>query len=116
MKNSGIAALKISGLGHCGSFVGPQRARHDRFPHCPDLLVNSMYDPHTDEVAPFEEFMGSHGGLGGPQMKPFAVVPADWSDPAGPIVGAQAMHETLRDWLARSRQRDGQPDRAPAVG
>ena len=55
--------------------------RHDRFPHCPDLLVNSMYDPDTDEVAPFEEFMGSHGGLGGPQTQPFAVVPAGWSEP-----------------------------------
>ncbi len=36
--------------------------RHDRFPHCPDILVNSMYDPDMNEVAPFEEFMGSHGG------------------------------------------------------
>ncbi len=76
--------------------------RHDRFPHCPDILVNCMYDPSTDEVAPFEEFMGSHGGLGGPQTKPFAVVPADWSEPQSPIVGVEAMHEALRDWLAQS--------------
>jgi uncharacterized membrane protein YvlD (DUF360 family) len=75
--------------------------RHDSFPHCPDLLVNSMYDPSTDEVAPFEEFMGSHGGLGGPQTKPFAVIPADWREPDEPIVGVEAMHETLRDWLAQ---------------
>jgi uncharacterized membrane protein YvlD (DUF360 family) len=70
--------------------------RHDSFPHCPDILVNSMYDPATDEVAPFEEFMGSHGALGGPQTHPFAVVPAEWSEPAAPIVGVEAMHE----WLA----------------
>jgi uncharacterized membrane protein YvlD (DUF360 family) len=76
--------------------------RHDRFPHCPDILVNCMYDPNTEEVAPFEEFMGSHGGLGGPQTKPFAVVPADWSEPSSPIVGVEAMHEALRDWLAES--------------
>jgi hypothetical protein len=75
--------------------------RHDRFPHCPDLLVNSMYDPDADEVAPFEEFMGSHGGLGGPQTRPFAVVPADWSEPGSPIVGVQAMHETLRSWIGQ---------------
>ncbi len=56
--------------------------RHDRFPHCPDILVNSMYDPDANEVAPFEEFMGSHGGLGGPQTRPFAVVPCEWNDPA----------------------------------
>jgi hypothetical protein len=77
--------------------------RHDSFPHCPDLLVNSMYDKHTDEVAPFEEFMGSHGGLGGPQTKPFAVVPVEWSEPSAPIVGVEAMHEMLNDWLAQSQ-------------
>jgi uncharacterized membrane protein YvlD (DUF360 family) len=76
--------------------------RHDRFPHCPDILVNSMYDATAMEVAPFEEFMGSHGGLGGPQTRPFAVVPADWSEPTGPIVGVQAMHEALRSWLPES--------------
>jgi hypothetical protein len=77
--------------------------RHDGFPHCPDILVNCMYDPASQEVAPFEEFMGSHGGLGGPQTKPFAVVPAEWSEPAGPIVGVEAMHEALRGWLEEER-------------
>jgi hypothetical protein len=88
-------------LAHFDPTVADHLRRHDRFPHCPDMLVNSMYDPACDEVAPFEEFMGSHGGLGGPQTKPFAVVPADWSEPAGPIVGVEAMHELLRDWLAQ---------------
>jgi hypothetical protein len=91
-------------LVHFDPTVADHLRRHDSFPHCPDLLVNSMYDPHSDEVAPFEEFMGSHGGLGGPQTKPFAVVPVDWSEPAGPIVGVEAMHEALRDWLAESQQ------------
>ena len=76
--------------------------RHDSFPHCPDLLVNSTYDPDEDEVGPFEEFMGSHGGLGGPQMKPVAVVPTSWSEPTAPIVGDEAMHHTLRAWLAET--------------
>jgi uncharacterized membrane protein YvlD (DUF360 family) len=73
--------------------------RHDSFPHCPDILVNGVYDPESDEIAPFEEFMGSHGGLGGPQTKPFAVVPVQWSDPAAPIVGVEAMHAELARWL-----------------
>ncbi len=47
--------------------------------------------------------MGSHGGLGGPQTRPFAVVPSEWSEPARPIVGVEAMHGELRDWIARSR-------------
>jgi hypothetical protein len=79
--------------------------RHDSFPHCPDILVNSMYDPDANEVAPFEEFMGSHGGLGGPQTRPFAVVPAAWSEPAAPIVGVEAMHGALRNWLAQTHVR-----------
>jgi uncharacterized membrane protein YvlD (DUF360 family) len=88
-------------LADFGPHVADHLRRHDSFPHCPDILVNSMYDPVADEVAPFEEFMGSHGGLGGPQMHPFAVVPAEWREPAAPIVGVEAMHEALRDWLAR---------------
>jgi uncharacterized membrane protein YvlD (DUF360 family) len=83
--------------------------RHDRFPHCPDLLVNCMYDPDSDEVAPFEEFMGSHGGLGGPQTRPFAVVPAEWGRPQHAIVGVGMMHEQLRNWIARSKGRGEEP-------
>jgi uncharacterized membrane protein YvlD (DUF360 family) len=84
-----------------GPHVADHLRRHDSFPHCPDILVNSMYDPDVDEVAPFEEFMGSHGGLGGPQMHPFAVVPSQWPEPATPIVGVEAMHAALREWLAQ---------------
>jgi hypothetical protein len=89
-----------------GPMAAEHLRRHDRFPHCPDILVNSMYDPASGEVAPFEEFMGSHGGLGGAQTRPFAVVPAAWSEPASPIVGVQAMYETLRAWLGESRPQD----------
>ena len=85
--------------------------RHDGFPHCPDILVNCMYEPASEEVAPFEEFMGSHGGLGGPQTKPFAVVPAEWREPGSSIVGVEAMHKALREWVAQSQQHT----EAPAV-
>jgi hypothetical protein len=61
-----------------------------------------MYDPEANEVAPFEEFMGSHGCLGGWQMHPFALVPAEWSEPASPIVGVESMHEHLRGWLTET--------------
>jgi uncharacterized membrane protein YvlD (DUF360 family) len=89
-------------LAHFGATAADHLRRHDRFPHCPDILVNCMYDPSADEVAPFEEFMGSHGGLGGPQTRPFAVVPAEWSEPPAPIVGVEAMHEALRGWLGEA--------------
>jgi uncharacterized membrane protein YvlD (DUF360 family) len=85
---------------------GPNAADHlrrtDGFAHCPDILVNCVYDADANEVAPFEEFMGSHGGIGGWQSHPFALVPASWSEPEGPIVGVRAMHETIRGWLAET--------------
>ncbi len=84
--------------------------RHDRFEHCPDILINCMYDPAVGEVAPFEEFMGSHGGLGGAQTHPFIVVPSAWSEPAAPIVGVEAMHEMLHHWLEQSQKRVPSPD------
>jgi uncharacterized membrane protein YvlD (DUF360 family) len=76
--------------------------RTDGFPHCPDLLVNCMYDRERNEVAPFEEFMGSHGGIGGWQSRPFALVPSTWSEPKAPIVGVGAMHDRLRGWLVET--------------
>ena len=85
-----------------GSHAADHLRRHDAFPHCPDILVNAMYDPETGETAPFEDFMGSHGGLGGVQSHPFAVVPATWTAPSQPIVGAASMHAQLRAWLAES--------------
>jgi uncharacterized membrane protein YvlD (DUF360 family) len=102
-------------LAHFDPTAADHLRRHDRFPHCPDILVNCMYDPVTDEVAPFEEFMGSHGGLGGPQTHPFAVIPEQWSDPTAPIVGVEAMHAQLSDWLARSGRPEEGRDHATAA-
>jgi hypothetical protein len=44
--------------------------------------------------------MGSHGGLGGPQTHPFALLPIEWAEPEQPIVGVEAMHAALRGWVA----------------
>ncbi len=62
-------------------------------------MVNSAYDPESDEVYAFEELVGSHGGMGGPQAFPFVLVPSDWAVPDQPIVGAEAMHQWMRRWL-----------------
>jgi uncharacterized membrane protein YvlD (DUF360 family) len=79
---------------------GPRAARHVRraaaFTHCPDVLLNSAYWEETDEVAAFEELVGSHGGLGGPQSHPFLLVPATWEAPTSEIVGAEGVHHFLR--------------------
>jgi hypothetical protein len=73
-------------------------ARTSSFPHCPDILINSRYDPETDEASPFEPHVGSHGGLGGPQQHGFLVHPRSFVAP-GEIVGAEQLHRVLRGWL-----------------
>jgi len=83
---------------------GPNTVHHlrrtDGFAHCPDIVVNSTYWEETDEVAAFEELVGSHGGMGGEQSFPFALAPSDWEFPGEPVVGAEEMHRHLRRWLA----------------
>ena len=61
-----------------GSHAAAHLKRTDGFNYVPDILVNSYYDPERDEVAAFEELIGSHGGLGGSQSKPFVLYPSEW--------------------------------------
>jgi uncharacterized membrane protein YvlD (DUF360 family) len=83
---------------------GPNTAAHvrrtDGFAHCPDLVLNSTYWAETEEVAAFEELVGSHGGLGGPQSFPFVLFPGVLPYPDEAVVGAERMHRVLRGWLA----------------
>jgi uncharacterized membrane protein YvlD (DUF360 family) len=72
--------------------------RLDGMEHCPDIVAISLLDPETDEVAAFEELIGSHGGLGGPQTHPFILHPAHWLIDE-PIVGAEAVYAQIRRWL-----------------
>ncbi|GAB2920948.1 phage holin family protein [Streptomyces sundarbansensis] len=92
--------------------------RTDTFPHVADVMVNSMYDPATDTVHAFEEQIGSHGGLGGEQSRPFLLWPRGLTDPldivaaetaegapappGGGLVGAEAVHRVLTRWLQES--------------
>jgi len=72
--------------------------RTDGFEHAPDLLVNSFYDPVLEEGCAFEELISFHGGLGGPQTRPFILHPAQLPVPDEPIVGAAAVHAVLTRW------------------
>jgi hypothetical protein len=77
--------------------------RHDAFPNCPDILVMGYYNPETEETAAFEELVGNHGGLGGPQTEPFVFHP-DWLHPGPePIVGAGALSALFRRWIAQTQ-------------
>ncbi|MGW1891351.1 alkaline phosphatase family protein [Streptomyces sp. NPDC002004] len=76
--------------------------RTDSFPHVADIMVNSWYDPGTGEVHAFEEQIGSHGGLGGAQSRPFLLAPLALPSPVHDgeaLVGAERLHRVLRCWL-----------------
>ncbi|MEU1042864.1 phage holin family protein [Streptomyces sp. NPDC005907] len=79
--------------------------RTHAFPHAADIMVNSWYDPQEGEVLAFEEQIGSHGGLGGDQGRPFLMSPVTLSAPVedgGELVGAEQVHRVLRRWLRES--------------
>ena len=76
--------------------------RTHSFPHTADIMVNSAHDPADGEVLAFEEQIGSHGGLGGAQSRPFLLWPRDLSAPVADgaeLAGAEDVHRVLRRWL-----------------
>jgi uncharacterized membrane protein YvlD (DUF360 family) len=92
-----------------GRHAADDLRRLDTFQHVGDLLVNSLYDPSTDEIAPFEHQVGAHGGLGGPQNRAFVLYPTDLEaqhDPTS-LVGGEAVNARLRAWIARARELEG---------
>jgi hypothetical protein len=72
--------------------------RTDGFADVADIMVGSFYDPQLDEGCAFEELTSFHGGLGGPQTRPFILYPARFELPAGPIRGAATVHGLLLGW------------------
>src|SRR3954466_13110401 len=80
----------------------PNAARHlsraDGFEHAADILVGSFYDPTLEEGCAFEELISFHGGIGGPQTRPFLLHPAPLRVPEEPIVGAETVNEILLGW------------------
>jgi hypothetical protein len=95
---------------------GPHAVDHvrrtDGFAHCPDIVLNSSYWAELDEVAAFEELVGSHGGMGGGQSFPFVLFPRELPWPDADVVGAQEVHRILRGWLTLLGQAD-YDDREP---
>lgn len=94
-------------LEHFGKHAATHLARNSGFENAPDIYVVSMYDHESGEVAAFEELVGSHGGLGGTQSEPFALVPSEWSQAPDEIIGARAMHLELVRWLEEAGVRPG---------
>jgi uncharacterized membrane protein YvlD (DUF360 family) len=84
-------------------------ARTDGFPFVADLMVGSFYDPELDEGCAFEELISFHGGIGGPQTRPFILHPHAFRAPDDPIVGAAAVHELLLGWRRMLQAREPAP-------
>jgi hypothetical protein len=61
-------------------------------------MIGSFYDPALETGCAFEELISFHGGLGGPQTRPFVLHPADLAVPGTHIVGAATVHEILLGW------------------
>ncbi|GAB1642208.1 phage holin family protein [Krasilnikovia sp. MM14-A1259] len=102
-----LADDRVEGADPLAGF-GPRAAhdlrRHDTLAHAGDLLVNSMVDPQTLEVAAFEELIGCHGGLGGWQNRPVLIHPAPWPVDIE-LTSADAVHRQLVRWLETLGQR-----------
>jgi hypothetical protein len=79
--------------------TAPQHLRRtDGFEHVADLMVGSFYDPELDEGCAFEELISFHGGIGGPQTRPFVLYPERLPLPEEPLVGAASVHALLAGW------------------
>jgi hypothetical protein len=72
--------------------------RTSGFAHVADIMVNSFYDADLEQGCAFEELISFHGGLGGPQTRPFVLHPVELPVPAEPIVGAAGVHRLLTGW------------------
>jgi uncharacterized membrane protein YvlD (DUF360 family) len=91
----------------------PNAPRHllrtDGFAHVADIMVGSFYDPDLEEGCAFEELISFHGGIGGPQTRPFILHPGGFPLPEDAIVGAEQVHGVLSGWR-RLRQGDARTD------
>jgi uncharacterized membrane protein YvlD (DUF360 family) len=94
--------------------------REDEMTHAPDLLLLSQYEPALGEVAAFEELIGSHGGLGGPQTEPFILHPVEWELDEEVPLGAPAIYRNIRRWLGSigielGKPKEAAPEATPAA-
>jgi uncharacterized membrane protein YvlD (DUF360 family) len=105
-----LAEGRVEGEDPLANF-SPHAPRHllrtDGFEHVADIMVGSFYDPEFEEGCAFEELISFHGGIGGPQTRPFILHPAELDVPSGPILGAASVHGILAGWR---RQLQGGPD------
>ncbi len=86
--------------------------RTDSFSNVADIMVNSFYEETRDEGCAFEELISFHGGMGGPQTRPFILAPVELPLPDGKIIGAEQVSRVLDGW--RRHLQSGPPAAEPA--
>ena len=87
-----------------GDNIARHIKRNSSFKHTPDILVNSFYDSEKDEVCAFEELVGSHGGAGGSQTRPFILYPSTWDVDDEEIIGAENIYKILKENLKKLKE------------
>ncbi len=96
-----LAEAKVEGDDPLAPFA-PNAPRHllrtSGFAHVADIMVGSFYDADLEEGCAFEELISFHGGIGGPQTRPFILSPVDLPLPDDDIVGAEQVHGVLTGW------------------
>jgi uncharacterized membrane protein YvlD (DUF360 family) len=95
------------------AIFSPNAAQHllrtDSFSNVGDIMVNSFYDTMRDEGCAFEELISFHGGMGGPQSRPFILAPITLPLPDQRILGAERVHRVLDGWRWHLQ---GEPEKA----
>ena len=75
--------------------------RTDGFTHVADIMIGSFYDAALETGCAFEELISFHGGIGGPQTRPFILHPVELEVPEAELIGAAAVHDVLAAWRAQ---------------
>jgi hypothetical protein len=96
-----LADGRVEGEDPLAAF-SPNAPRHllrtDGFTHVADIMCGSFYDPALETGCAFEELISFHGGIGGPQTRPFILHPTELATPDTEIIGAASVHEILLGW------------------
>ncbi len=100
-----LASNKIEGdnpLTKFGENAAAHLRRTNTFSNVPDILIMSIYDAEKDEVAAFEELIGSHGGLGGCHSRPFIMYPCNWDLANEKIIGAEKVYQIFKNKICKT--------------
>jgi hypothetical protein len=96
-----LADDRVDGEDPLASF-SPRAADHlrrtDGFANVADIMVGSFFDDRVEAGCAFEELISFHGGLGGPQTRPFILHPVELAVPDDEIIGAEHVNAVLRGW------------------